>query len=70
MDSSVYKEKGTIQLDDRLWDSVVGQTGFDNQGFDNSGFDNDPIHEFSEIDIQFQSLSGYLSIISIVTFDF
>ena len=47
--TAVYKEKGTIQLDDRLWDSVVGQTGFDNQGFDNSGFDNDPIHEFSEI---------------------
>ena len=57
--TAVYKEKGTIQLDDRLWDSVVGQTGFDNQGFDNSGFDNDPVHEFSENGLYFVTLNAY-----------
>ena len=45
----VWKEKGTIQLDDRLWDPVTGAYGLDSTGFDNAGFDPDPIHEFSKI---------------------
>jgi len=45
----VWKEKGTIQLLDSLWDPVTGAYGFDVAGFDNEGFDNDPIHEFSKI---------------------
>jgi len=45
----IWKEKGTIQLSDELWDPVSGGYGFDSAGFDNEGFDPDPIHEFSKI---------------------
>ena len=45
----VWKENGTIQLDDRLWDPIDGAYGLDSAGFDNAGFDSDPIHEFTKI---------------------
>lgn len=45
----VYKQKGTIQLSEQLWDSTAGAYGFDSQGFDNGGYDSDPTHELVKI---------------------
>ena len=37
----MWKELGTIQINDGIWDPVLGTHGHDSVGFDNGGFDND-----------------------------